>query len=110
MTPEEPNKVIAEFIGWELSEFAVVNLINSDLNDSMMAGKSYSLPTESLDTLVPVWEKLGINNIRLYENINSEMVCSFDIRKYRNARPGISKTFQQAAAIATSKAIQESKK
>ena len=85
MTTKEANKIIAEFMGW--------SIIHNGNALSMCGGWSY-LPSESLDVLPPVWEKLG---------------CVYfpEFFKYRNGIDEDGKTLQEGAAIATAKAIKK---
>lgn len=88
MEPQEANKIIAEYMGVSLETFLTYNL------------KSYS---KSLDAIVPVWEKL---EIRMSLDMNYRdmspwaCVCVYEIAAF-------GETIQEAAAIATAKAILE---
>ncbi len=104
MKSSEANKIIAEYMGYTVypndAEF---------IPQGMMHVKEYSLAySQSLDALVPVWEKLNL-------------ICDFDICRslddkwrfcLKNFTGSIvfsyeSNSVQEAAAIATAKAILE---
>ena len=107
MTPETANKIIAEYMGGPYKGDSMYcsldgETIIPDIEDQI---KEHYL---SLDALVPVWEKLSNRN-------TLSMVTGDDIRVYyspqiTNYRQIVqAETIQQAAAIATAKAIQELK-
>lgn len=114
MTDEEVNKIIAEFMCLDIREVNGNQLYVWEHND--MASALY---TESLDALVPVWEKLSEDNPSC-DTIKIDLVkgnesASFvfwnrsffhdgEIKYYSEG-----KTTQQAAAHATAKAILELK-
>lgn len=87
MTDLEVNKIISEFMDDESITQTMLN----------MGRKKY---TESLDSLVPVWEKLD-NSYNHYGRFVwlKELIY--------NAKSEHMKTIQQAAAYATAKAIKE---
>lgn len=123
MTCEEANKIIAEFMGykWNCSGFNHVLLFNnkpikytSEINKLM---KRYS---ESLDALVPVWEKLGNYDISLsYSNLikdeNERNCCEMSIipkgtdKAVEFCTIDLYRTIQESACIETAKAIKELK-
>jgi hypothetical protein len=105
MKKEEANKVIAKFMGRE-------NYIPSNLNEMTNEQKLKYMEYISLDVLVLVWEKLSIYGAWL--NINRHGLDHYQVAFINKQNPDIEKenTFdatsediQQAAAIATAKAI-----
>ena len=121
MTPSEANKIIAEHMGTK--EIAIYYLdedkwcggnsleytkqkcenyqrqgLNCELRERVIVTEAY---TESLDALVPVWEKVGIA-IKL----NGSHVHINDPRFFINEEGD---DMFEAAAIATAKAIRELK-
>ena len=95
MRPEEADKIIAEFMGLK-HNMPFVSYKDSDTIVSV----EYS---QSLDALVPVWEKLtGGKNHALWD-------CLKNIIDDDESIWSISGNFTQAAAIATAKAIKEIK-
>jgi len=91
MTTEEANKIIAEFMG------------GSDLQIAFTGMYSHSL-----DTLVPVWDKMNENRVTLEHFGNCSKGYSADLNLSHNYET-YSNTIQEAAAIATAKAIKELK-
>lgn len=116
MTEEEVNIIIAEFMGGEYCKsddmgYEIIGYEPYTYFDLECFKKSHPLFTGSLDTLVPVWEKLKslpemmIENEGLYlvEMLNEEMFVEIN---YVWAEKS---SLQQAAAHATAKAIKELK-
>lgn len=107
MTDQEVNKIIAEFMGCSYSESVFNSLSEEDLDCLVLSnGGKYGLVrgrkiytdnyfTESLDALVPAWEKLGLIDLKSknFETINV-VTEGFD-------------SFYKAAAYTTAKAILE---
>lgn len=93
MTANEANKIIAEYMGMR------VGIFWKFLGCSLRWGAFY---TESLDTLVPVWEKLDMNETHFYQE--SATLYHDD---FPDGVDGKGKTLQEAAAIATANLIQE---
>lgn len=95
MKPSEADKIIAEFM-------------KDHWPDSHMRGIiDYS---QSLDALVPVWEKLSGKDF--YDNVRLKICSKFPsaqiiIGEEFKSAIEIQDSIQQAAAIATAKAIQE---
>lgn len=116
MTREEANKIIAEFMGkcwhtWNISGFDCwCAKCGKDLPNKSIGKYNGYKYTESLDALVPVWEKLEhhacIVQLSVYRSIPWCNVQSAVIMI--GAQNG--KTIYEAAAIATAKAILEMKK
>lgn len=100
MTDQEVNKIIAEFMGFELHE----DYIFKEYENGIVEDDLY---TESLDALVPVWEKLQIDFNFMMQG--SFVKNNFSIFKHGKAicAKQNKKTIQQAAAHATAKAIVE---
>ncbi len=84
MTDEEVNKIIAEFMGEKIWEGIL-------------------LYTESLDMLIPVWEKLNCSP--MFNIYKGRVQCSLGFISERV----IKNTYTLAAAYATAKAIKELK-
>jgi len=106
MRTEEANKIIAEFMGWYVSErFDDLMYIEEDKVLDIEIGKC-----DSLDALVPVWEKMNMPKI-LEMDIRdpSQYAKGFGIRNYADLSycfyEDNSHSIQEAAAIATAKAI-----
>ena len=102
MTDNEINKIIAEYMGWIKK--------NSRWFDEKGKQRNYLIAyTESLDSLVPVWEKLEYLQIHIQRASRERlfcfigMNCKYDSLKYNDK----DLTTQQAAAHATCKAILE---
>lgn len=107
MTKEEVNKVIAEFMNlriigtfldennegyWDIGE------------DQIIKHKFY---TDSLDVLIPVWEKLDSQDeVRFERLLNKQYLFWFSDAIYAHQET-LAETIQEAAAIATAKAILE---
>jgi len=107
MTPQEANKIIAEYMDNENP--VPVNI--DELSDSQK--KTYQPYAYNLNRLVPVWEKLGhyalpeIERHQMYRS-NGDKYTTWRAR-YK-MQFGFSETsIQEAAAIATAKVIQELK-
>lgn len=91
MKAEQANRIIAEFMG----------TYNRRDNDG------YWLPSpnyQSLDALVPVWEKLRKRDFKFAFRDNYEFLIITTKDKYNF---GDGETIQQAACIATAKTIKE---
>jgi hypothetical protein len=104
MGVEEANKIIAEYMGLDYPT----------RND---AGFFMPNPNfKSLDALIPVWEKLDVELSRLIFNGNVQDNTDnkkFHVSLFKESIFAFSDSFgdtiQEAAAIATAKAIQELK-
>lgn len=117
MKPEEADRIIAEFMGWKFKIHPRgLNYVgyNTDrywhLEGDTNKYEAHPEYSESLDELVPVWEKLklafeislGITKFGKYCLIQRE------IENKTISHEKTSLSIQQAAAIATAKAIKES--
>lgn len=123
MKDKEINRVIAEYMGWVKQDFPTENEITFTEdqycdNSGEMFGISHFNYTESLDALVPVWEKLNLKKISprfafscsQKKPFYCEIMYSVDERDdWDGSFYSIGKTIQQAAAHATAKAILELK-
>ena len=102
MTPQEANKIIAIFMGLTVSEDQ--NGVLCEWVDSL----SYGYPlayNKSLDSLIPVWEKIRRGfNIDLIKSVDN-YYCSVNNGEYY--KDDARETIQEAACIATAKAINE---
>lgn len=115
MTPQEADKIIAEYMGIVFMETDDNDLFIFDAKTTepiSISGKYYS---ESLDALVPVWKQRKIDVIKILTECYStpNQVHSFvsvgvneQVEKWFYGRCHES-TIQEAAAIATAKAIRE---
>ena len=129
MTPEEANRILAEYMGWEhfsrVEDEMGYKAYSPLLSIWCMFGGIDSEPlwSESLDALVPVWEKMRYQ----YEETMFDVSLRIDLdhklssiwmddyqHSFGDNPPGSDyesgETIQEAAAIATAKAIQELKK
>ena len=115
MTNEEVNKIIADFMGWQFDyhKIGVMLVVDGETCD-------YSeLYTESLDALVPVWERLDDHKGTTFDGIllsyykDKDSACFIDLAGYDGIDSyhdsGTRATIQEAAAHATAKAIKELK-
>jgi hypothetical protein len=101
MTNEEANKVIAEYINSD-GDF-VFNMKKCYRHD----GALYYPFCESLDALVPVWERLRIGfNVDLIKTVDN-YYCSVNNGEYY--KDDAKDTIQEAAAHATALFIKELK-
>ena len=115
MTDQEVNKIIAEYMRYvfkPINGMPEYNLICHDKNDRIVP--SNGLFTESLDALVPVWEKLAIEiGEGVWINFTRHGLKGYHLAFFRhtgreyNSDIEHEDTPQQAAAHATAKAIQE---
>lgn len=109
MTASEANKVIAEFMGMEI-DFAKNGCVLTCTKDRWWHPLDFHL---NLNALIPVWEKLKDKDASWGFQI--EMFCgkSFEFGFSQWNRQGhfvdqvISPNPQEAAAVATAKAIRE---
>jgi hypothetical protein len=110
MKPDEANKIIAEYMGWyKQSTDKHPHAWNN--NEGFRVNK-HEWFSESLDALVPVWEKLEYVPLFKQARLSKTYWCkveSIDIGKPTFCSPEGIVTIQEAAAIATAKAIQELK-
>lgn len=118
MTPQEANKIISDYMGWVVDgdngcDFA---LYKEKSPHCSIEDRYYSEPANSLDTLIPAWEKLSVDEVTFLpatKGWNLPFFCSVFI--YGNNSKSSAKitesgkTIQEAAAIATAKLIQEMK-
>ena len=106
MTTQEANRIITEY----MDENLIVPVNINELSDSQK--KTYQPYIYNLDALVPVWEKVGkLPNLTEWSGTYS---CEFQIpigKGFKYKEVGVSnlkcKTIQEAACIATAKAIKE---
>jgi hypothetical protein len=103
MTSQEANKIIAEFMGVKVED-------DCPYTEAMHGGemtKVYGSPYfSSLDALVPVWEKLNLDGGWVYDSCGGKesWIITFTGKEESGEW---CPTIQEAAAIATAKAIQE---
>ena len=113
MTNNEVNKVIAEYMGEEYCKLpdnrsAIKFKIGN--SQSVLKENYYS---NSLDALVPVWEKARISNVcqfdfnRIGDNYEFLIFQDRPDKDYGNSWHAKEHTLQQAAAHATAKAIKD---
>lgn len=126
LNDEIVNKVIAEFMGNDLIEkyYSTLYVYENQRNKNILTKESLeyglfrgffpdmNLYTEDLNALVPVWEKLAIENFvsfpqgghfKICKHIDQDTVMSWSIRDNKLS-------LQQAAAYATAKCIMELEK
>jgi len=109
MTNEEANKVIAEYINSD-GDF-VFNMKKCYRHDGVL----YYPFCESLDALVPVWEKARISNVcqfdfnRIGNNYEFTIFQDRPDKNYGNQWYAKEPTLQEAAAHATALCIKELK-
>jgi len=98
MNNNEVNKIIAEFMNLEI-EVAKNGCVLTPTIDRFWYPVKYC---DSLDALVPVWEKLGGNNVEHVKGVDGwfSVVCGHDYYKDDKRE-----TIQQAAAHTTAKVI-----
>lgn len=124
MTPQESNKIIAEFMSWEKNltgktkdgRFIPSEMWIYDKDDKYIIRpeKALFIFSSSLDALVPVWKKLTVVDITMKPDANpSANFFSLIHHRYRpeshnifNSENNTGKTIQEAAAMATAKAIE----
>jgi len=109
MTPQEANRIIAEYMGDKSP--VPVNL--HELSEKQL--RQYLPYAHSLDALVPVWEKARIFNVCQFDFNRLGNSYEFTIfqdrpdKEYGNQWYAKESTVQEAAALATAKAIKELK-
>ena len=105
MTPKEANRIIAEFMGFEWDGFPDGDI--GIVTASQVCQKTYSMNlfTTDLNALAPVWEKLGYSAAA--SAISRMKMFLFKPQALQAIGEN---TIQEAAAIATAKAIQEFEK
>ena len=103
MTDNEVNKIIAEFMGYK----EVITPVG--LHWDTGNGHTNTLFTESLDALVPVWEKLKTNHTFMVNGSFVRNNFSLFVEGRAIAACQNMKTLQQSAAHGTAKAILELK-
>ena len=106
MTNEEVNKIIAEYMGYIFIE---KDLLSDHIPPGVTwKGDLHTLYTESLDSLIPVWERLkqdhNCSPSLEYGKMDGHVVC-FWTNYYGQGENTVSDNFQEAAAHATAKAI-----
>jgi len=115
MTSEEANKIIAKYMcncstQYKAKGRKVYISHNPDPYKFYEHGKVYS---ESLDALVPVWEKLKVKPDFKYNYLDNSISCGLhdymDFGFYSGVVGGFQRaeSIHEAAAIATAKAIKE---
>ena len=109
MKTEEANKIIAEFMGWTVltpKEWSEKEWIDKGEICSDSIKIKYSI---SLDALVPVWEKLKYDPTFVYCVPEKKWTCSLMHIFTKEIEKGYGKaaTIQEAACMATAKAIKE---
>lgn len=111
METKEANKIIANYMGLYVHKKHIVTSVRLGRVNGSHVGPLYS---ESLDALVPVWEKLDLNMISIDDmNGLASVRCGVSAwslkneRKFLIAAKNIKVSIYEAAAIATAKAIKE---
>jgi len=109
MIDNEVNKIIAEFMGCTQKTYKCSKdkLMVQDYIELKWHDTGLKTYTKSLDTLVPVWEKLKVNQVRLGDSYGfdqCQILKGIDPVTWCDGN-----TIQQAAAHVTAKAILELK-
>jgi len=106
VTLQEADRTIAEFMGHNDVEFRKGKMWFKGCASVMHPRTHY---TNSLDALVFVWEKLKCipKFHNEYGGMECTWLCSLEFEAYIFDLSDWCKTIQQAAAIATAKAIKE---
>lgn len=100
MTPQEASKIIADFMGWELDQSFTVE-IDKNSGDKRIVGY---LPHEDLNVSVLAWKRVKCN-FTLYHSIIENPTVTAYIGYFHQLT--INETLQEAACLATAKAILE---
>jgi hypothetical protein len=100
MRLEEVNKTIAEYMGWEVLRMTNKTIVRK-WQDGLAKDTKYF--TESLDALVPVWEKLGIYGG--FYTRSETFVIQTQEGYSRTTMEAEGATIQESAAIATAHII-----
>ena len=98
MTTNEANKICAEFMGCDFNATETC-IVDKDHNLSHLYSKS-------LDSLVPIWEKMSNTSFQFYI-LGGDFTFKTPFSKSSSKEVD---TPQEAACIATAKAIKELKK
>lgn len=108
MNSEEANRIIAEYMGYKYRDGSETKIVQGEAYTRLC---KYN---KSLDALVPVWEKLKLEKclcVKFSLLKNKRDFCEFNYGEYGAAdwQDSIEQLgkIQEAAAIATAKAIQE---
>lgn len=115
MSVEEADRIIAEFMGFDLvnMDYSYKDYPCEAVWENQETGAMEQTPfySQSLDALVPVWEKLRIRAIQFNFWKKDPMVTILRGELSSNSLVGFNnKNLEQAAAIATVKAILEMEK
>jgi hypothetical protein len=114
LTDNEVNRIIAEFMSDTQRTYKCKNgkLLVQDYIELKWHDLGFQAYTESLDSLIPVWERLELNCLRDGCNFSSKHNPNLSLI-FVNRREGCKQykfystgeTIQKAAAMATCKAI-----
>jgi hypothetical protein len=102
MNIKEANQIIADFMGLEYN-------LNGDYAGWVRNGCFLQFPySKSLDSLIPVWEKLGYMSLGIHQFTDGEKSITmytdnYDSDSYEYEE--LPNNWKEAAAIATAKAI-----
>jgi len=107
MNAEEANRTIAEYMGWIIQPCSCIDPKYKEVFINHNNRVEYPQYSSSLNALVPVWEKLYPNNaiINLIMRRGNDLPFLCELPYSKEGAYG--KNFQEAAAIATAKAIQQ---
>lgn len=110
MTNEEVNEIIVDFMGWEFDYHKIGAML---VEDGEICDYS-DLYTESLDALVPVWERLKVRDLKFLFNNYAKNKCFIGLEVVEGSSISSSSedsklNIQEAAAHATAKVISELK-
>lgn len=110
MTPQEASEIIAKFMGYKKLD-PPTRANRFDIRWVKGKKRMSSLDFHrSLDALVPVWEKLIQNKDNKYLQLRRQgemFLCGIEDQYPNDFDWTMSENAQEAAAIATAKAIQE---
>jgi len=114
MNDNEVTKIIAEFMGWKYcARHSPSPVFTHEKYSEKYEYENYFKYTESLDALIPVWEKARISNVcqfdfnRIGDNYEFLIFQDRPDKDYGNSWHAKEHTLQQAAAHATAKAIKD---
>ena len=116
MTNNEVNKVIAEYMGWYQKKGTHIQMWFKEVNGEEISETSACIGnfTNSLDALVPVWERLKVRDLKFLFNNYAKNKCFIGLEVVEGSSISSSSedsklNIQEAAAHAAAKVILELK-